>query len=764
MGSGMPTGSGYPGAPGAGMPMGAGYPGASGSGVPGAPGSPPGYAGTTAEPAPAQRETFLMKAERSMQLGNEKQAFDYLYASALAEEGTEVLDKFLWVNAFKRPAVAVRWAIGFQLAVSPKNYEGSYYPVGSTQTIPERPTRSRRNNTGTAAAAPGSSTPGKGMPAGLSAGGMPGMPGSGGMYPGAGGSAASAGSEELTKATGELGDELRRRLKEKIESGEYGTILVQLASAASRPAARNMAGSAGPSGGGYPGMPTGSGPGGYPGMPTGMPTGSPGSSAGYPGMPTGMPTGSPGSSAGYPGMPTGAPTGSPGSSAGYPGMPTGMPTGSPGSSAGYPGMPTGMPTGSPGSSAGYPGMPTGMPTGSPGSSAGYPGMPTGAPTGSPGSSAGYPGMPTGMPTGSPGSNASGMPPGGPGTPPGSVGGTTPAATPPGEATPPAPGADSAAGGNFVPPVPPGANPGGAPGMPPLSGPGGYPGMPSGAPGATPGSVGGFVPPTPPGTSPGGGAPPPGSGPGGYPGMPSGAPGATLGSGPGSYPGMPTGAGMMPPGLSPPGPGMGSGSAGGAPGAVNPMSLMVGVSMLGEGSTKELLEKAADQGIDVLVVYEIEVNENQKTNLVVNETRIVVYDVAKGEDLEKSKPLNNIAIQKLRAENEKKDEEDPVTACFAKLFKMLDDDPEKGLKMREIPAEIKPEHVESRVAAILAREDIARLPALAEIKFFHHRGLVSDGLLTKSFQKVLGEAEGAKLATGTEAERLEVIGTLLPSDK
>ncbi|MHB8972408.1 MAG: hypothetical protein ACYC4N_18360 [Pirellulaceae bacterium] len=692
MGSGMPTGSGYPGAPGAGMPMGAGYPGASGSGVPGAPGSPPGYAGTTAEPAPAQRETFLMKAERSMQLGNEKQAFDYLYASALAEEGTEVLDKFLWVNAFKRPAVAVRWAIGFQLAVSPKNYEGSYYPVGSTQTIPERPTRSRRNNTGTAAAAPGSSTPGKGMPAGLSAGGMPGMPGSGGMYPGAGGSAASAGSEELTKATGELGDELRRRLKEKIESGEYGTILVQLASAASRPAARNMAGSAGPSGGGYPGMPTGSGPG------------------------------------------------------------------------GYPGMPTGMPTGSPGSSAGYPGMPTGMPTGSPGSSAGYPGMPTGAPTGSPGSSAGYPGMPTGMPTGSPGSNASGMPPGGPGTPPGSVGGTTPAATPPGEATPPAPGADSAAGGNFVPPVPPGANPGGAPGMPPLSGPGGYPGMPSGAPGATPGSVGGFVPPTPPGTSPGGGAPPPGSGPGGYPGMPSGAPGATLGSGPGSYPGMPTGAGMMPPGLSPPGPGMGSGSAGGAPGAVNPMSLMVGVSMLGEGSTKELLEKAADQGIDVLVVYEIEVNENQKTNLVVNETRIVVYDVAKGEDLEKSKPLNNIAIQKLRAENEKKDEEDPVTACFAKLFKMLDDDPEKGLKMREIPAEIKPEHVESRVAAILAREDIARLPALAEIKFFHHRGLVSDGLLTKSFQKVLGEAEGAKLATGTEAERLEVIGTLLPSDK
>ncbi len=85
-------------------------------------------------------------------------------------------------------------------------------------------------------------------------------------------------------------------------------------------------------------------------------------------------------------------------------------------------------------------------------------------------------------------------------------------------------------------------------------------------------------------------------------------------------------------------------------------------------------------------------------------------------------------------------------------------------MREIPAEIRPEHVESRVAAILASEDFDRLPALAEIKYFHHRKLLSDSLLTKSFQKVLGEAEGAKLATGTEAERLEVIGTLLPLEK
>ena len=114
----------------------------------GAPGDLAGNAGASVEPAKAERETFMVKAERAMQQGNEKLAFDYVYASALAEDSTEVLDKFMWVNAFKRPAVAVRWGIGVDVTVSPKSYEGNYYPVGSTQTIPERTSKNRRTGGG----------------------------------------------------------------------------------------------------------------------------------------------------------------------------------------------------------------------------------------------------------------------------------------------------------------------------------------------------------------------------------------------------------------------------------------------------------------------------------------------------------------------------------------------------------------------------------------------------------------------------------------
>ncbi|MHB0960918.1 MAG: hypothetical protein ACYC0X_33575 [Pirellulaceae bacterium] len=591
---GMPGGSsGYPGMPGGssgypGMPGGAtgsGYPGSMGSGYPGAPGALPGSMAGAEEPAEPERETFIMKAERSMQQGNDKQALDYVYASAVAEEGTEVLDKFRWVNAFKRPAVAVRWGLGVQVTVSPKNYDGSYYPVGSTQTLPEKSSRTRRNDGqprgGAGASGPGMMGPGR-PPGGMN----PGMPGSGGMYPGAPGAGAAAGSDLLASAAGEVGEELLRGLKERVDRDEYGEILTQLSSGTVRPAAGRAPGGPGdPSGRSSPG-------GGYPGMP----------GAGYPGMPGG----------GYPGMPGGA------SASGPPG--------------GYPGMPGGA-SGS-GPAGGYPGMPGGA------SASGPPG--------------GYPGMP-----------------------------------------------------------------GGASGSGPA---GGYPGMPGGASASGP--------------------------PGGYPGMPG---GASASGPPGGYPGM-----------SPFGPGMGPGSVGGVPGAANPARLMAGVTMLGEGETEELLQKAADQGIDVLVVFEVEVTQNVKTNLVANETRIVVWNVAKRETLEKSKSLNNFAVQKSRAEGQKGDE-DLVVSCVAKLFQILDEDPAKALKMREFPAEIRPEHVQSRVAAILSSEEYERLPALAEIKYFHHRGLVSDDLLKKSFQKVLGEEEGAKLATGKEEERLGVVSTLLPSD-
>ncbi len=302
------------------------------------------------------------------------------------------------------------------------------------------------------------------------------------------------------------------------------------------------------------------------------------------------------------------------------------------------------------------------------------------------------------------------------------------------------------------PITPAAG-GGRPGMPG----GGYPGMPgSGYPGSGyPGMPGGS---SYPGSA--AGRPTAGAAAGSAGGAGRTAPGATL---PDS--GMSAGSSMGSPGISMPGMPMGFGGSGGPYGqAGSPAgSRIAGITFLGEGETKNLLDAAAAQGIDVLVVFEVKVTENLKTNLVNNDTRIVVYDVASGKDLVKSKPVKNFEVQNYRAEKPKSGDVDPIVACLDKLFAALDSDPQFALKMSAIPSGIKPEHVESRVAAILGNAKLERLQALAEIKFFHHRGLASDGLLEKSFQKLLGDADGAKLASGTEEERIEVVSALVPPE-
>ena len=288
---------------------------------------------------------------------------------------------------------------------------------------------------------------------------------------------------------------------------------------------------------------------------------------------------------------------------------------------------------------------------------------------------------------------------------------------------------------------------------------GMPGSPSMTPGMQPWEKG-MMPGMPPGAQeavpdspiPPGGMPPmmpgmPPMGKGTVPGMPPGGKGMVAG-----WPRMPPGEEEMMPGMA----GWAS-----AEGARNPNSLTMGVTLLGEGTSKVLLETANRQGIDVLVMFEVEVSENRKTGYVTNETRIVVWDVGKQQELVRTRALNNIAVQKLRGEKGKV-QDDPVAAALDKLFDALDSGSEEALKVSEFPAEIRPEHVLGRIEAMLSSQDEELLPKLAEIKFYHHRGLIDDGTFAKSLECALGD-EGVTLATGDEEARLAVIGRLLPSD-
>jgi hypothetical protein len=241
------------------------------------------------------------------------------------------------------------------------------------------------------------------------------------------------------------------------------------------------------------------------------------------------------------------------------------------------------------------------------------------------------------------------------------------------------------------------------------------------------------------------------------------------------------------GLAPPGGGAGAGLGLGAPGGPQPppkgrpggaggvgggrpsgnrppsddvgqQHLLAGVTFLGIGNQREMLEKAQDQGIDVLVMFDVKVSVNPRNRVITNEVRMDARDTITGEILVRGKSLNNVKVQTSRADDNK---EDPVEDWVENVANMLDSET-KGLKMADLPAGLTTDPVLRRIDTLIASNPRNPLPVLAEIAFYHSLGLVDDQTRQQKFQQVIGELPGEQLAIGTPQERQEILKKWLPN--
>jgi hypothetical protein len=228
-----------------------------------------------------------------------------------------------------------------------------------------------------------------------------------------------------------------------------------------------------------------------------------------------------------------------------------------------------------------------------------------------------------------------------------------------------------------------------------------------------------------------------------------------------YSGMPPGGSYGGAGMSRGAPGMygAAGRPGAAP-AAGPPQIVPGLSFLGIGTDKELLERAAKEGLQVLVLLDVEVKENVRTKLITNETKIRLYDVNKKDRLKtrdqqvlRPSTFNNLEIQYRRNKNL----DDGVEKEFDRLFDVVDAE----LTVSPIPEVIKPEHVIERVKALLAAEPENPLPALTEMRFWQRSNLLSEEHLATAFKHLIGEEAGEQLATGEEEAKKEVVLKWLP---
>lgn len=187
----------------------------------------------------------------------------------------------------------------------------------------------------------------------------------------------------------------------------------------------------------------------------------------------------------------------------------------------------------------------------------------------------------------------------------------------------------------------------------------------------------------------------------------------------------------------------------------PQSLGPGITLLGvQPDDKALKKRAKEQGVDALIIFDVDVRPARASSLVNNSTKITLYSLAQDDSLVTTREINN---QKVADDRAKSRETDVVETEMERLFETFD----KHFRMKELPAAITPERVLTRVQNLAKQlpDNPAALGLLAEMRFYQAKGLVSQVDIVMALQEALGEETvGKLLAAQTDQDKIDLFST------
>ena len=224
-------------------------------------------------------------------------------------------------------------------------------------------------------------------------------------------------------------------------------------------------------------------------------------------------------------------------------------------------------------------------------------------------------------------------------------------------------------------------------------------------------------------------------------------------------------GMGAPGMGPAGMGGLDMGPGGMPGFGPDFKLPAGSTPIGPGMTyigvdesSKLIKKAAQEGYDCLMIFELEIGFNRILNKANNDTRIKVLvpnEVVKDiEGVFSSKKLNNIAALKAKNGGQSDGVDDVVELVVKKTAEKF------GLQ--EIPSTLTLAEVKKSIATLIDDKDRPVMERLSEINFYYAKGYIDENEKASAFERI-DEKLGSTLATGTSSEKLAAIEKLLERD-
>lgn len=194
----------------------------------------------------------------------------------------------------------------------------------------------------------------------------------------------------------------------------------------------------------------------------------------------------------------------------------------------------------------------------------------------------------------------------------------------------------------------------------------------------------------------------------------------------------------------------------------------GVTMIGVGDRKMMLDAAEAAQVDVLIFFDIDTALNRKLNQVTATMRVRLYDVQSGRQMFQTKSLSSsqVAMAQNRAggnfgnnnnNNNINNENDPIMQFAKSVIDYLD----KNLMLQNVPASFVADDLRKRIETLTGKPPKNKLPHLVEFKLYERKGALPAAEVQQAIEKLLGPIEAKILLAGKEKERDDLLGRMLP---
>ena len=187
------------------------------------------------------------------------------------------------------------------------------------------------------------------------------------------------------------------------------------------------------------------------------------------------------------------------------------------------------------------------------------------------------------------------------------------------------------------------------------------------------------------------------------------------------------------------------------------TIVPGVMLVGQAKPAELVERAREQSLDILVMFTVNARQTKKGEKS-NMTSMRFFDLRSNESepMYKSKQLKDTAVEEAL-----EDDRDLVQIEIDRAFDAFAD--REGLRLGDMPSALKEKHVQNRVSKILNKDLPNPLPACVEVVGFYRLKLLSSEFASNALNKLLNSDSGQDLLSVNPAKRMAAIAEWLPDN-